>query len=75
MAAKDAAEFIRFDVIFYYITNLDHPLYFLFTEQGVSRRSVIDLAAKHGLVQFSVDRIYRGDIEKLQKALEEEKQI
>ena len=33
----------------------------------------IDLAGKHGVVASSADRIYRGAIEKLRKALEEDK--
>lgn len=33
----------------------------------------IDLAGKHGVVPSSADRIFRGAIEKLRKALEEDK--
>ena len=33
----------------------------------------IDLAGKHGVVPSSADRIYRGAIDKLRKALEEDK--
>ena len=33
----------------------------------------IDLAGKHGVVPSSADRIYRGAIEKLRKALEDDK--
>ena len=33
----------------------------------------IDLAGKHGVVPLSADRIYRGAIDKLRNALEEDK--
>lgn len=33
----------------------------------------IDLAGKHGVVPSSADRIYRGGIDKLRKALEDDK--
>ena len=33
----------------------------------------IDLAGEHGIVPSSADRIYRGAIDKLRKALEEDK--
>ena len=33
----------------------------------------IDLAGKHGVVPSSADRIYRGAIDKLRKALEDDK--
>ena len=37
------------------------------------KTAFIDLAGKHGVVPSSADRIYRGAIDKLRKALEEDK--
>ena len=40
---------------------------------GALKDSSIDLAGKHGVVLSSAARIYRGAIDKLHKALEEDK--
>lgn len=37
------------------------------------KTAFIDLAGEHGIVPSSADRIYRGAIDKLRKALEEDK--